>query len=1242
MLDNAITDKATADQNLTDAETALTTAESERDTAQTELNDAVAAQATAQTERDAAAADVTTAETAVTDAEGVVATETADRDAANTALTQAQSDLNDAEAVLSGAQTDLTDAESTATAEQAESDAALADRSAAATSLSDAQTAASDAQTAADDAQTAANDAQTAVDDAQAVVNTAQTAADTAQTNFDTAQTDEAAAQATVDTAQTDRDDAQTAYNDALAAAGGNTSDPAVVSAQADLDAAQSDLDAAQADLTTAQNDLATAQSDLTAAQNDLASANSDLSSAQSDLTSAQSDLSTANSNLTAAQAAETAAQTAYDDADAAYQTQYNEWQAAEAVVTARQADVTTAQNDVNTATTTRDNAQDAYDQAAADLATAEGDLTAAQNDLLTKQGTLQDKTDALTAADSDVATKQASLTAKETAVTDATTARDNALTAQTNAADAVTAATTARDTAQAEVDAQAQVVSDQQDVYDAAVAAREAVDGELDRLNGLLTDLSATEVWANNVLNVASDLRDLITALNGLTDADSDSRTALLQLITDRYDDLQALLDGVPGVSADLATLASEILDLIAEIELAQTILDDKTAGVDGTDPEYDDSIAESVTVIDGKVDELEGWQQQLVDADQNIDEVDYIRYMDDNITGQTGDVDLTYDERNDVITWIRGEEVSGLRNRTIDFDKDGVEEVWRLADIVHSTPAVVGRPSELYYSRYGDDTYRDYITAKFNRRQVVYAGSNDGMLHAFNAGFWDDSQKGYVTQLSGDTAVAHPLGAELWAFIPKAALPHLQFVADTGYSHMALIDGAPQAFDVNIFPNDADHPNGWGTILVVNMRMGGGDFTVRIDEDEDGTDEDVVVRPSVMIFDVTNPEEEPTLLAELSDPNMGFTLGKPALIKYRVASATGSWSSPASNRWLLVFGSGPTDLDTATSNQQARLYAYDLVEKEWASEWSNAPEVITLENNAFIGDLTSEDWDRDYLDDAVYFGVNAGNAAAADGQLARLRLRSDQSETAWLGSATVGTFNDIQRTIMGAPLPKSDVYGRRWVYFGTGRVLVAADNASNQQEYFVGVREPIDTSYEMTFNSVATNQLLDISDIDVYSDETIQNGPSGVDNGPELIAYINENYEGWIRELEDNGTDPSGRSDTKPTSYLETITFAEYIPSDDQCSPDGESRIWTVDFVTGVASIDNYLDYETDSGTGLTKILPSLDMGGGKVGDISNLPSGNLVMHDSRGRVIIIEPYQTTVSLRRQSWRQIFEIQF
>ncbi|MGD9010351.1 MAG: PA14 domain-containing protein, partial [Desulfobacteraceae bacterium] len=88
-------------------------------------------------------------------------------------------------------------------------------------------------------------------------------------------------------------------------------------------------------------------------------------------------------------------------------------------------------------------------------------------------------------------------------------------------------------------------------------------------------------------------------------------------------------------------------------------------------------------------------------------------------------------------LIQYIRGVDSVGLtgqpatRNRTED---DG--NVWKLGDIVRSTPISVAGPIDNYDLIYSDVTYLDYIKRYANRETMVYAGANDGMLHAFTHG--------------------------------------------------------------------------------------------------------------------------------------------------------------------------------------------------------------------------------------------------------------------------------------------------------------------------------------------------------------------------------------------------------------------------------------------------------------------------------------------------------------------------
>jgi hypothetical protein len=123
-----------------------------------------------------------------------------------------------------------------------------------------------------------------------------------------------------------------------------------------------------------------------------------------------------------------------------------------------------------------------------------------------------------------------------------------------------------------------------------------------------------------------------------------------------------------------------------------------------------------------------------------------------------------------------------------------------WRLGDINHSTPAVVGPPQE--DPRLMGSGYAEFKQALSDRRKVVYVGANDGMLHCFDAS----------------------TGEELWAFIPYNQLSRLKemWPVDQArklryFSRKAYVDSSPSVSDVFI--------NGqWRTVLVCGQGEGQG----------------------------------------------------------------------------------------------------------------------------------------------------------------------------------------------------------------------------------------------------------------------------------------------------------------------------------------------------------------------------------------------------------------------------------
>ncbi len=170
-------------------------------------------------------------------------------------------------------------------------------------------------------------------------------------------------------------------------------------------------------------------------------------------------------------------------------------------------------------------------------------------------------------------------------------------------------------------------------------------------------------------------------------------------------------------------------------------------------------------------------------------------------------------------LINYIRGEDSADLidgpntRSRTLD---DG--DVWKLGDIVNSTPVSISSPPDSYHLIYGDVSFQNYLNHYKDRETVIYVGANDGMLHAFTSWRYDSSTETY-TQPSSTT---EGLGDELWAYVPQTLLPHLKFLADPEYAHSYYVDLKPKLFDAQILDDDSHYTDD-GTDGLGNDPFGG-----------------------------------------------------------------------------------------------------------------------------------------------------------------------------------------------------------------------------------------------------------------------------------------------------------------------------------------------------------------------------------------------------------------------------------
>ena len=630
----------------------------------------------------------------------------------------------------------------------------------------------------------------------------------------------------------------------------------------------------------------------------------------------------------------------------------------------------------------------------------------------------------------------------------------------------------------------------------------------------------------------------------------------------------------------------------------------------------------------------------------DHIVDEGETLPFVTETFSNKEGYLGVAANQVEDVVNYIRGKEIAGFRSRTIDYDLDSVDEVWRLGDIVHSTPKTVAAPADAYDARFGDSSYTAFKEKYKNRRHVVYVGANDGLIHAFNGGFWDADNYAYKTTGSQSETV-HPLGYELWAYAPMNLLPHLRWLTEADYPHVYYMDGESQAFDVNIFTADTDHPGGWGTILVMGMRLGGG----AIDINAEGHSR--TMRSGFVVLDITNPEKPPVLLAEITEPALGFTTSRPALVKQREPGTNGDWSNPAKNGWYLVFASGPSGsgesglrdaLENGLSNQKLKVFAYDLNNKHFVNGFD--PLITTLDHS-YGGDMTAVDWNQDYQDDAVYFGAVDTSATTLSGSLFRFKVNST------IENSSISNMLATGQPMTAAPLTVTDG-NDYWIYGGTGRLLVNNDNRAVSKNSFYGVKEPTDSNGIHTYGSVNAGSLVDTTDVIVRTSGQVQvKSGSGYDSmviGENIMESFAElksemnNQPGWKTDLIADGQLPSGKNVSQASHFFSMILFTEYQPSEDSCQIDGTSYLHGLNYITGTSTPDAVLG-DTDFNHNDRLSLKKIDFGPGYMSSpaihFGEKGQARAITQGAGGSIKTQALDYEFSSSGRQSWRQIFEIQ-
>ncbi|MGB9720264.1 MAG: pilus assembly protein [bacterium] len=491
--------------------------------------------------------------------------------------------------------------------------------------------------------------------------------------------------------------------------------------------------------------------------------------------------------------------------------------------------------------------------------------------------------------------------------------------------------------------------------------------------------------------------------------------------------------------------------------------------------------------------------------------------------------------DSCNKLINYIRGTDYSLWRRRLFTDNN-----VWKLGDIIYSQPMLVGTPAELYDLIYNDNSYNTFWNQYKDRRLVIYTGANDGMLHAFNSGLY--TRLGNPFEIAEINPLGKILGQELWAYIPFNLLPHLKWLKDTTYCHVYYVDLKPYPTDARIFTSDADHPEGWGTILVAGMRQGGYAITV-------GSN---TYRSSYSCIDITNPESSnyPRLLWEFTRSDLGLTFCVPTLVKCQ-------------NTWYLVFGSGPQSLFGEVT-QRGRIFVLNPLT-------GDTVRTIVLNDTCAITNVFAADWGLNYSTELIYFGTMDKNNR---GKIYRIKTHENPDPATWTYQQVI----NLNRPVTAEGSVATDEYGRLWIYFGSGRYISNPDAANKDTMVFIGVRDDTTLGTEIT-PAFTYNDLFDVTNVKVFDDSVTGAGP-GIDTWNELVDAINSE-QGWFLRFNET---PGERVITTPVVLGGAVIFTTFIPSDTtQQNPTGpdlciggsggpsSGNLWVLYYLTGTA-------YKTD----------------------------------------------------------------
>ncbi len=290
------------------------------------------------------------------------------------------------------------------------------------------------------------------------------------------------------------------------------------------------------------------------------------------------------------------------------------------------------------------------------------------------------------------------------------------------------------------------------------------------------------------------------------------------------------------------------------------------------------------------------------------------------------------------------------------------------KLADIFHSEVSFVGTPpaGKQYLPNIdppgtNDETFATFYANHQSRTKVLYAGTNDGIMHMFYAG--------------GVNA-----GKEIWGYFPDEVLPSLKKIVLDGV-HTYTVDGRITPEDVYF---EKGGRNSWSTILCFGLRGGG---------------------KAYYALDISSVGSEPTVLWKFKDDSWsGDSWGEPTVA--RVMLNNPDVTGQVMQKWVVFLTGGfgfnsenPNDkkgkaifMVDAGTGELLWMLGYDSTitytgsapaEGILRTVESGTTRLLTKEdvfNFSIPSALTAVDKDSNGMIDTLYFGNKGGHLFKTD----------------------------------------------------------------------------------------------------------------------------------------------------------------------------------------------------------------------------------------------------------------------